>query len=76
LSGYACVGTIQLFRAGFSTLRCLFVEWFFFNPGFVNKHHWNVIANGVHAPAGDTLQTATIGFQLHLSFTSGTGKYL
>src|SRR5579871_4240091 len=37
----------------------------FFDFGFVDQHHWDVVANGVNALALDALQAALIGLQLH-----------
>ena len=64
LPGLAAAEKIRLFRVSYSTsLRLIF--GFVLYRGFVDKHHRNVVANGINAVTLEALQAATIRFQFN-----------
>src|SRR5207302_858855 len=47
----------------------LFAPVFLRDRGFFGKHHGNLVANRINAPAGNAFQSGLIGKELHLGFT-------
>src|SRR2546423_3463559 len=43
---------------------------------FIDKHYGNVVANRIHALAGDAFQSAAVRLQLNLRMTRGTNQNL
>ena len=54
--------------------RSLFISSFF-DRGFFDEHHGDVVANRIDALALGALERAAVGLDLNVGFASGTGEY-
>jgi hypothetical protein len=45
-----------------------------FDGRLVHEHHWNVVLDGVHAPAGVALETRAIVHEVHWCLAVGTDQ--